>query len=67
VKATNAAIACSQGATGLYVCKVPSSVTSVTLSVTATGKTAAPSVGSFTVNALSNTPVNGTRFYLSNK
>jgi hypothetical protein len=67
LKATNAAIACSQGATGLYVCKVPSTVTSVTLSVTATGKTVAPAVGSFTVNALSNTPVNGTRFYLSNK
>jgi hypothetical protein len=67
LKATNAAIACSQGATGLYVCKVPSTVTSVTLTVTATGKTVAPAVGSFSVSALANTPVNGTRFYLSNK
>jgi hypothetical protein len=37
----------------------------VTVSVTATGKVAAPAVGSFAVDAVSNTPVNGTRFYLS--
>jgi hypothetical protein len=66
LKPTNAAVSCSQGSTGLYVCKVPSSVSTVTLTVTATGKTVAPAVGSFSVNALANTPVNGTRFYLSN-
>jgi len=66
LKASNAAVACTQGATGLYVCKVPTNVASVSLSVTATGKTVAPAVGSFSVNALSNTPLNGTRFYLSN-
>jgi hypothetical protein len=66
LKASNAAVACTQGATGLYVCKVPNNVSSVSLTVTATGKTVAPSVGSFSVSPLSNTPLNGTRFYLSN-
>ncbi|MEY4766298.1 MAG: hypothetical protein RI907_2971 [Pseudomonadota bacterium] len=65
LKASNAAVTCAQGTTGLYVCKVPSNVNSVSLTVTATGKTVAPSVGSFSVNALANTPVNATRFYLS--
>jgi hypothetical protein len=64
VKPTLATITCATGTTGLYICKVPSAVTSVTLSVTATGKTVTPAVGSFTVNATANTPVNGTRFYL---
>jgi Metallo-peptidase family M12B Reprolysin-like len=64
VKPTNTAITCATGTTGLYVCKVPSALTSVELSVTATGKTVTPAVGSFTINAQANTPVNGTRFYL---
>ncbi len=67
LKPTQASVSCSQGATGLYACKVPSGVSTVTLTVSATGRTVAPSVGSFAVNPLSNSPVNGTRFYLSAK
>jgi hypothetical protein len=65
VRATNTQITCSTGATGLYACKVPNSIGTVTLSVTATGKTVAPSAGSFSVDRTANTPVNGTRFYLN--
>jgi hypothetical protein len=64
IKPSSTAITCSSGTTGLYVCKVPSTLTSVTLSVTAPGKTVTPAVGTFTVNPTANTPVNGTRFYL---
>ncbi|MDO9235498.1 MAG: M12 family metallo-peptidase [Aquabacterium sp.] len=67
VKPSNAKILCQTGTTGLYVCKVPTDISSVNISVTAPGKVAAPSVGSFSVNTSANTPVNGTRFYLSNK
>jgi len=66
VRPTNTQITCSTGTTGLYTCKVPNAISSVTLSVTASGKTVAPSVGSFSVDRTANTPVNGTRFYLSN-
>lgn len=66
VKATNSQITCSTGTTGLYACKVPNALSSVSLSVTATGRVAAPSVGSFAIDRSANTPVNGTRFYLSN-
>ena len=65
VKASDARVSCVAGSTGLYVCTVPNTVGSVSLTVTATGKVAAPSVGSFTVDRLSNQPVYGTRFYLS--
>lgn len=65
VKASDASISCAAGSTGLYVCTVPNTVGSVSLTVTATGKVAAPSVGSFNVDRLSNQPVYGTRFYLS--
>lgn len=65
VKASDSRIACQTGTTGLYVCSVPTALTSVSVTVTATGKVAAPSVGSFTVDRLSNMPVYGTRFYLS--
>jgi hypothetical protein len=66
VRSTNTQITCQAGTTGLYTCKVPNAISSVTLSVTATRKTVAPSVGSFSVDRTANTPVNGTRFYLSN-
>ncbi|MBI2732352.1 MAG: hypothetical protein HYX44_03290 [Aquabacterium sp.] len=62
---TDARVSCSAGSTGLYVCTVPAAVSSVSLSVTAAGKVAAPSLGSFTVDRSSNMPVIGTRFYLS--
>jgi hypothetical protein len=64
--ATDARVSCASGSTGLYVCNVPTALSTVSLSVTAAGKVAAPSVGSFTVNRLSNMPVTGPRFYLSN-
>jgi hypothetical protein len=65
VKASDSRVACQTGTTGLYVCSVPATVTTVSVSVTAVGKVASPSVGSFTVDRLSNMPVYGTRFYLS--
>ncbi|MFT3857599.1 MAG: M12 family metallo-peptidase [Aquabacterium sp.] len=65
VKASEAGVTCSTGTTGLYVCKVPTGVASVSVAVTAAGKVAAPAVGSFPVQRDANTPVNGTRFYLS--
>lgn len=65
IQATDSRVSCATGTTGLYVCTVPSAVGSVSLSVTATGKVVAPSVGSFTVDRASNMPVIGTRFYLS--
>lgn len=65
VKATDARVTCRTGTTGLYVCTVPNTIGSVMLSVAATGKVAAPAVGSFNVDRSSNMPVNGTRFYLS--
>lgn len=65
VTASDSRISCQTGSTGLYVCGVPAAVSSVSVTVTATGKVAAPSVGSFTVERVSNMPVYGTRFYLS--
>lgn len=65
LKPTDGRVSCSAGSTGLYVCTVPAAVSSVSLSVTSTGKVVAPSVGSFTVDRSSNMPVIGTRFYLS--
>ncbi len=62
---TDSRVSCSAGSTGLYVCTVPSAVSAVSLSVKATGKVVAPSLGSFTVDRSSNLPVIGTRFYLS--
>lgn len=65
VKASDTRITCQTGSTGLYVCSVPAALSSVSINVSATGKVAAPAVGSFTVDRLSNMPVYGTRFYLS--
>lgn len=65
IRATDSRVSCATGTTGLYVCTVPSAVGAVSLSVTATGKVVAPSVGSFTVDRAVNMPVVGTRFYLS--
>lgn len=65
VKATNSRITCETGSTGLYVCKVPNGINSVTVSVTAQGKRVAPASGSFPVNPEAGTPINGMRFRLS--
>ncbi len=64
IKPSNAAVTCTTGTTGLYVCKVPNAVTSVTVTASATGKTVTPSTGTFGVDRMANTPVNGTRFYV---
>jgi hypothetical protein len=64
VRASNTAVSCTKGSTGLYVCKVPSGLSSVTVTTTATGKTVSPSTSTFSVNSASNTPVYGTRFYV---
>ncbi|MFZ4550179.1 MAG: reprolysin-like metallopeptidase [Aquabacterium sp.] len=64
VTATNTSVQCTTGTTGLYVCTVPASVTSVTVTPVATGKTVTPATGTFSVNPLSNTPINGTKFYI---
>lgn len=65
VKPSQAQVTCASGTSGLYVCKVPTSLSSVSVSVAAAGKVAAPALGSFTVDRTANTPVTGTRFYLS--
>ncbi len=63
---TVASVACSVGSTGLYNCRVPSGVNSVTLraAVGAKGRAITPAVGTFAVDRMSNTPVNATRFYV---
>lgn len=61
---STAGVTCTVGTTGLYVCKVPSATTSVTVTPKVTGKTITPTIGTFTVNALTATPVNGTTFYV---
>jgi hypothetical protein len=61
-----AAVGCSVGSTGLYNCRVPAGVNSVTLraAVGIRGRTITPSIGTFAVDRASNTPVNATRFYV---
>ena len=61
---TVASVACSVGATGLYSCRVPAGVNSVSLraAVGIRGRTITPAVGTFAVDRASNTPVNATRF-----
>ena len=63
---TVATVACSVGSTGLYNCRVPAGVSSVTLRATVgvKGRTIVPAVGTFGVDRMSNTPVNATRFYV---
>lgn len=65
IQATNGAIACKQGSTGLYVCRVPQGVSAVSLRVSAPGMSVSPSLGSFPVTADAANPIQGTRFYLS--
>ncbi|WP_290871741.1 reprolysin-like metallopeptidase [Aquabacterium sp.] len=61
---STAGVTCTVGSTGLYVCKVPSATTSITVTPKVTGKTITPTTGTFTVNALALTPVTGTTFYV---
>lgn len=63
LKSTTTGVSCASGITGMYVCKVPAGVSSVTLSATVSGRTVTPSIATFAVDRLANTPANGTRFY----
>ncbi len=63
--ATPGTVSCVPGSSGLYVCRVPQGVGTVTLRVSAPGMAASPAVGSFSAQADSGSPVNGTRFFLS--
>jgi len=63
---TVSSVGCSVGSTGLYNCRVPAGVTSVTVraSVGVKGRSITPAIGTFAVDRASNTPVNATRFYV---
>lgn len=63
---TVSSVSCSVGGTGLYNCRVPAGVNSVTLqaSVGVKGRSISPGIGTFAVDRASNTPVNATRFYV---
>ncbi|MBT9608519.1 MAG: reprolysin-like metallopeptidase [Aquabacterium commune] len=63
-KVNTAGVSCASGSTGLYMCKVPQGVSSVTLSATVAGRAVSPTLSTFAINRLSNTPVNATRFYV---
>lgn len=57
-------VTCTTGTTGLYVCRVPSATTSITVALKATGKTVSPTVATFAVSPLAERPVTGTTFYV---
>jgi len=59
-------VTCNVGSTGLYNCRVPEGVKSVTLraSVSVKGRSITPGIGTFAVDSGANTPVNATRFYV---
>jgi hypothetical protein len=63
---TVSTVKCSVGSTGLYNCRVPSGLSSVTLraAVSTKGRTVTPTTGTFGVSLMANTPVNAIRFYV---
>lgn len=63
---TASSVGCSVGSTGLYNCRVPVNVSTVTLraAVAVKGRTITPASGVFNVDRMANTPVNATRFYV---
>jgi len=63
-KVTTAGVTCASGSTGLYMCKVPAGVSSVTLSAAVAGRSVTPTLATFGIDRLANTPVNATRFYV---
>jgi len=63
-KVTTAGVSCASGSTGLYMCKVPAGVSSVTLSASVVGRAVTPTLATFGIDRLANTPVNATRFYV---
>lgn len=64
LKVNTAGVSCAAGRTGLYTCKVPAGVSSVTLAATVAGKSVTPAVSTFGIDRQANTPVNATRFYV---
>jgi Metallo-peptidase family M12B Reprolysin-like len=63
-KVTTAGASCVSGRTGLYTCRVPAGVNAVTLSAAVAGRAVTPTLSTFSVNRMANTPVNATRFYV---
>jgi hypothetical protein len=63
-KVSTAGVTCASGVTGLYMCKVPAGVNAVTLSAAVAGKSVTPTLATFGIDRLANTPVNATRFYV---
>ncbi len=63
VKAQESGVTCQSGITGLYVCQVPTAVTTVNLSAATAGKVALPPVGTFNVSHGATAPTTGTKFY----
>ena len=61
---TTAGVTCASGTTGLYMCKVPAGVNSVTLSAAVAGRSVSPTLSTFGIDRMANTPVNATRFYV---
>ncbi len=63
---TASSVTCSVGSTGLYNCRVPADLSSVTLRATVgvKGRAITPASGVFNVDRMANTPVNATRFYV---
>jgi len=67
IKALTTGVTCTFGKTGLYVCSMPASTTSVSLQPAVTGKVVTPSVGTFSMGNLTSTSVIGTTFYVTAK
>lgn len=57
-------VRCAAGVTGLYTCKVPPGVSSVTLSVAVRGRAVTPSIATFAVDRQANAPTQGARFHI---
>lgn len=62
--ATDARVSCRAGRTGLYTCRVPAGVRSVTLSATAPGRSVTPAVATFSVSDDAGAPSAASSFYV---
>lgn len=61
---TSANVRCTVGSTGLYNCRVPGGVSSVTLraAIHVKGRSVTPAIGTFKIDRMANTPVIAPRF-----
>ncbi|WP_375183924.1 reprolysin-like metallopeptidase [Aquabacterium sp.] len=64
ISSTTSGVSCTIGTTGLYVCRVPSGTSSISVAVKVSGKTVSPAVATFGVNVMADRPVTGTTFYV---